>query len=159
MRRSWIALIVPVLLAAACTDPEPVTSPEPGNTSTSTTTTPATTSTPAPTAGQDFSLSFDGIDDRVLVPWDESFPTDVFTAAAWIRLPEPPARRSAIIARGEDNDSYNLSWQLFVTNDGNLQVMLEAINRTTIATPETTACLMASARRATCSSPMESGTT
>ncbi len=73
MRRSWIALIVPVLLAAACTDPEPVTSPEPGNTSTSTTTTPATTSTPAPTAGQDFSLSFDGIDDRVLVPWASHF--------------------------------------------------------------------------------------
>ncbi len=128
MRRSWIAVIVPVLLAAACSDPEPVTSPEPGNTATSTATMPATTSTPAPTAGQDFSLSFDGIDDRVLVPWDESFPTDVFTAAAWIRLPEPPARRSAIIARGEDNDSYNLSWQLFVANDGNLQVMLEAIN-------------------------------
>ncbi len=130
MRRLWI-ILVSVLLAAACsTESEPVTAPEPADTSTSSTTTPApaTVSTPAVTAGEDFALSFDGIDDRVLVPWDQSFPTDVFTAAAWIRLSDPPARRAAIIARGEDDDSYNLSWQLFVANDGNLQVMLEAAN-------------------------------
>jgi len=40
MRRSWIAVIVPVLLAAACSDPDPVKPPEPGNPATSTTTTP-----------------------------------------------------------------------------------------------------------------------
>ena len=40
MRRSWIVVIVPVLLAAACSDPEPVAPAEPGNTSTSTTTPP-----------------------------------------------------------------------------------------------------------------------
>ncbi len=136
-RRLWIVL-VPMLFTAACsTDPDPATSPEPSNanfgtatptTTTTTTTTPATNSTPAAGTGEDFFLSFDGIDDRVLVPWDQSFPTEVFTAAAWIRLPDPPARRSAIIARGEDNDSYNLSWQLFIANDGKLQVMLEATN-------------------------------
>ncbi len=40
MRRSWSVVIVPVLLAAACSDPEPVAPAEPGNTSTSTTTPP-----------------------------------------------------------------------------------------------------------------------
>ncbi len=128
MRRLGIALVVPALLAAGCsTDPDPVTSPEPGDIS-ATTTTPATTPTSAVADGEGFSLSFDGIDDRVLVPWDESFPTEVFTAAAWIRLPDSPERRSAIIARGEDDDSYNLSWQLFVASDGTLQAMLEAAN-------------------------------
>lgn len=140
--------LIPVLLAAACTsDARPLAtqSPEVASTSISagTTTTATTTTLPAATAGptvltatstttsdpvENFFLSFDGIDDRILVPWDRSFPTEVFTAAAWIRLSEPPARRSAIIARGEDNDSYNLSWQLFVANDGRLHVMLEASN-------------------------------
>ena len=38
---------------------------------------------PPPESGQDFYLQFDGADDRILVPWDASFPTEVFTAVAW----------------------------------------------------------------------------
>ena len=82
---------------------------------------------PPPESGQDFHLVFDGTDDRVLVPWDASFPTDVFTAVAWIRM-MPPGGRAAIIARGEDDNSFNLSWQLFVGSAGSLEVMLEASN-------------------------------
>jgi hypothetical protein len=69
-------------------------------------------------------LQFDGTDDRVTVPYDTTFPTEVFTASAWIKL-ALPAGRAAIIARGEDDNSFNLSWQLYVTRDGTLEVMLE----------------------------------
>lgn len=69
-------------------------------------------------------LRFDGTDDRVTVPYDTTFPTEVFTASAWIKL-ALPAGRAAIIARGEDDNSFNLSWQLYVTRDGTLEVMLE----------------------------------
>ena len=69
-------------------------------------------------------LQFDGTDDRVTVPYDASFPTEVFTASAWIKLTQP-TRRAAIIARGEDDNSFNLSWQLYVTRDGTLETMLE----------------------------------
>ena len=34
-------------------------------------------------------LEFDGRDDRVLVPYDDSFPTEVFTLAAWLKLSPP----------------------------------------------------------------------
>lgn len=69
-------------------------------------------------------LEFDGIDDRVTVPYNASFPTEVFTAGAWIKLTQP-TRRAAIIARGEDDNSFNLSWQLYVSGEGNLEIMLE----------------------------------
>ena len=69
-------------------------------------------------------LAFDGTDDRVIVPYDTSFPTEVFTAGAWIKLAQP-AGRAAIIARGEDDNSFNLSWQVYVTRDGTLETMLE----------------------------------
>ena len=85
--------------------------------------------TPLPPAASDGShLSFDGADDRVLMPWDASFPTEVFTVSASIRLAAPPPGRAAIIARGEDDESFNLSWQLFVGPEGNLEAMLEASN-------------------------------
>ncbi len=84
---------------------------------------------PPPETGQAFHLSFDGLDDRVLVPWHESFPTEVFTAVAWIRLPAPPNGRAAIIARGEDDNSFNLTWQLYVGREGELEAMLEAYLR------------------------------
>ena len=74
-----------------------------------------------PVEGQ---LCFDGVDDRVMVPYDSSFPTETFTIMAWIKLPTP-TRRAAIIARGEDNNSFNLSWQLYVSPDGLLEIMLE----------------------------------
>ena len=72
----------------------------------------------------DIALSFDGVDDRVMVPYSTSFPTEIFSLSAWIKL-VPPGHRSAIIARGEDNDSFNLSWQLFVDPSGILEIMLE----------------------------------
>ena len=81
-----------------------------------------------------FELQFDGIDDRVTVPYDASFPTEVFTASAWIKLPQP-ARRAAIIARGEDDNSFNLSWQLYVTGNGTLETMLEDANENNYCYP------------------------
>ncbi len=69
-------------------------------------------------------LRFDGSDDRVTVPYDPSFPTEIFTIGAWIKL-TPPQRRASVIARGEDDNSFNLSWQLYVLPDGTLEVMLE----------------------------------
>ena len=89
--------------------------------------TPFNPGDPPPETGQDSHLVFDGLDDRVLVPWSPSFPTDVFTAVAWIRL-TPPGRRAAIIARGEDDNSFNLSWQLYVGASGSFEAMLEASN-------------------------------
>ena len=74
-----------------------------------------------PAKGQ---LCFDGVDDRVMVPYDSSFPTETFTIMAWIKLPTP-TRRSAIIARGEDDNSFNLSWQLYVSPGVLLELMLE----------------------------------
>ncbi|MCZ6477645.1 MAG: hypothetical protein O6851_04940, partial [Gemmatimonadetes bacterium] len=68
-------------------------------------------------------LRFDGADDRVTVPYDASFPTEVFTIAAEIKL-TAPAGRAAVIARGEDDNSFNLSWQLYVVPSGNLEIML-----------------------------------
>lgn len=47
--------------------------------------------------GGDNALRFDGVDDRVTVPYDTSFPTEVFTVAAWIKLAPPPGR-AAIVA-------------------------------------------------------------
>ena len=82
---------------------------------------------PPPESGIDSHLIFDGSNDRVLVPWDASFPTEVFTAAAWIRL-TLPGGSAAIIARGEDDNSFNLSWQLYVGSDGLLRAMLEGSN-------------------------------
>jgi hypothetical protein len=81
-------------------------------------------------------LDFDGSDDRVMVPYDPSFPTEVFTAAAWIRTLPPPGR-GAIIARGEDDDSFNLVWQLYVLPDGTLQVMLEDASENNHCYPST----------------------
>ncbi len=74
-----------------------------------------------------YALDFEGSTDRVIVPYDASFPTAVFTAAAWIKTVAPQSR-AAVIARGEDDNSWNLSWQLYVRNDGTLEVMLENTN-------------------------------
>ena len=70
-------------------------------------------------------LEFDGTDDRVTVPYDDSFPTEVFSICAWIKV-APPGHRSAIIARGEDDDSWDLAWQLYLEPDGSLRLMVEA---------------------------------
>ena len=81
-------------------------------------------------------LDFDGNNDRVMVPYDPSFPTEVFTAGAWIRT-LPPQGRGAIIARGEDDDSFNLVWQLYVGPAGTLTVMLEDANEANHCYPST----------------------
>ena len=86
--------------------------------------TPAVVAPVSEGPGRPSVLRFDGSDDRVTVPYSPTFPTEVFTLGAWIKLP-PPGSRAAIIARGEDDNSFNLSWQLYVLPDGTLEVMLE----------------------------------
>ena len=81
-----------------------------------------------------FALDFDGADDRVMVPYDASFPTEVFTVSAWIKTTSTMGR-SAIIARGEDDNSWNLSWQLYVNPAGDLEIMLEDVNERNFCYP------------------------
>ena len=66
-------------------------------------------------------LSQDKIDDIINIPYASSFPTEIFTLSAWFKLNQPGGR-AAIISRGEDNDSYNLSWQLYVSSSGELKM-------------------------------------
>ncbi len=120
MQQTLVGLVVVTMVACAAEPGTVALDPDEGD--------PVIECTLPPSTGEDFYLSFDGLDDRVLVPWDASFPTEVFTAAAWIRLPAPPARRAAIIARGEDDNSFNLAWQLYVGSGGELEAMLEASN-------------------------------
>ena len=84
----------------------------------------------------DVALSFDGTNDRVTVPYDASFPTAIFTVSAWIKL-DVPGHRSAIVARGEDDDSWNLSWQLYVNGNGTFEIMLENANEQNFCYPNT----------------------
>ncbi len=79
---------------------------------------------PGASAWGDGALSFDGTNDRVTVPYDDSFPTEVFSTCAWIQA-SPPGHRAAIIARGEDDDSWDLAWQLYLEPDGSLRLMVE----------------------------------
>ena len=81
-------------------------------------------------------LAFDGVDDRVTVPYDASFPTEVFSAGAWINIVTPPAQSpGAIIARGEDDNSFDLVWQLYVTPEGNLTAMVEDLTMANFCYP------------------------
>ncbi len=70
------------------------------------------------------------------VPYDDSFPTEVFTISAWVKTLATMGR-SAIIARGEDDNSFNLSWHLYVLPDGSLQIMLEDKNEQNYCYPDT----------------------
>lgn len=74
----------------------------------------------------DHALRFDGINDRVTIPYDASFPGAVFTVAAWIRsdLPVGPSRES-IVARGEDDLTFDGPWFLMMDNQGQLVVQIE----------------------------------
>jgi hypothetical protein len=85
----------------------------------------------AQVCGPGASLEFDGTDDHVLVPYDPSFPTETFTAA-WIRTDPPgfPARRRAIIARGEDDNSWDGPWFFQIGPNGTLEVQIENIQMT-----------------------------
>jgi hypothetical protein len=66
-------------------------------------------------------LRFDGLDDCFTVPFDATFPTAVFTLAAWVRLDDGDG---GIVVRGEDNASDNLAWALLYNGEG-LAVQLE----------------------------------
>jgi hypothetical protein len=77
--------------------------------------------------GLGHALTYDGSDDRVLVPYDNSFPTGVFTACGWIKALTPMSR-GAVIARGEDDHSYDLTWALYVLHNGTFEVMIEDSN-------------------------------
>jgi len=79
-------------------------------------------------------LRFDGVNDRVAVPYDASFPIEVFTIGAEIKL-SAPTGRAAVIAHGEDDNSFNLSWQLYVVPGGNLEIMLEDSNENNFCYP------------------------
>ena len=46
-------------------------------------------------AQQGGALEFDGTDDRVTVPYDDSFPTEVFSICAWGKV-SPPGHRSSL---------------------------------------------------------------
>ena len=70
-------------------------------------TVPVVVATVAPGPGEPSVLRFDGSDDRVTVPYSPTFPTEVFSFGAWIKL-APPRGRAAIFARGEDDNSFNL---------------------------------------------------
>jgi hypothetical protein len=72
-------------------------------------------------------LEFNGLSQFVSVPYDASFPTEVFTASAWIRA-KVPNKRGAIISRGEDAITGNSSWTLLVAQSGFFEVMLEDAN-------------------------------
>ena len=128
MRQEWVVarMLGPLLMlgaVGACGGPPGATDPVIDDVVTS----PFDPGDAPPESGQDSHLVFDGLDDRVLIPWDLSFPTEVFTAVAWIRL-SPPGGRAAVIARGEDDNSFNLSWQLYVGAGGSFEAMLEASN-------------------------------
>jgi hypothetical protein len=74
-----------------------------------------------------YSLKFDGIDDRVMVPFNPSFPTEVFTVTTWVRTPGA-LRRKAIVARGEDSITGNAAWSLYMDVDGTFKLRIEDIN-------------------------------
>jgi len=75
-------------------------------------------------AQQGGALEFDGTNDRVTVPYNPSFPTEIFSISAWIKA-APPGHRAAIIARGEDDNSFDLAWHLYLEPDGSLRLMVE----------------------------------
>ena len=56
-------------------------------------TTPAVVETVSEGPGRPSVLRFDGSDDRVTVPYSPTFPTEVFTLGAWIKLPPPSSGR------------------------------------------------------------------
>ena len=109
-------------------------------------TAPSVPDTP-PTSKNASALSFDRSNDRVTVPYFASFPTEVFTIAARVQL-MPPPHRTAIPARGEDDVSLNLSWQLYLLADGTLEIMLEDSNENNMRYPSNS-CLP----RGTCDAP------
>ena len=52
-------------------------------------TVPVVVATVAPGPGEPSVLRFDGSDDRVTVPYSPTFPTEVFSFGAWIKLAPP----------------------------------------------------------------------
>ncbi|MEQ8765814.1 MAG: LamG domain-containing protein [Planctomycetota bacterium] len=82
--------------------------------------------TPALCADGGFALDFDGVNDYLQIPYREgAFPDGDLTLTAWVRMPDPAARRACIFNRGEDDSSDWGSWRLEVLPGGNLQVAFE----------------------------------
>jgi len=77
------------------------------------------------------SLCFDGIDDFVTVPYDASFPVDIFTVAAWVKCTAPTEPWAVIVSRGDDDSSDNAPWELRVRSDGTFQLAIEDRNEVT----------------------------
>jgi hypothetical protein len=73
-----------------------------------------------------YALDFSGGPCRVLVPYDSSFPTAVFSVTAWVRTPVG-ANRTTILARGEDAVNGNAAWNLYMQPDGEFTLRIEDI--------------------------------
>lgn len=69
-------------------------------------------------------LGFDGVDDRVSVPYSSAFPTTVFTVSAWVNTPLAGGIQT-VISRGEDPVTDTLSFALHVLASGVAGVQLE----------------------------------
>ena len=137
-----VPLLVALCLVGCGGDSPNPTAPDAPDTSP-----PIVPTTAPPIAGNASVLNFDGANDRVTVPYSASFPTEVFTIVARVRL-SPPGGRAAILARGEDNVSLNLSWQLYVLADGTLEIMLEEARENNMCYPSNS-CVP----RGTCDAP------
>lgn len=73
------------------------------------------------------SLAFDGIDDCVVVPFDDEFVSQSFTVSIWIRQTGPLAEeRGWVFTTGEDPNSDILAWGLNVTAAGFFEFVTEA---------------------------------
>ena len=77
--------------------------------------------------GSGHALDFSGGPYRVLVPYDSSFPTEVFSVTAWVRTPTG-TNRTTILARGEDAVTGNAAWNLYMQPDGEFRVRIEDIS-------------------------------
>ena len=124
----FVVIVLVILSCGGGDDEAPLTGPEVVETP------PVVVEPIAGGPGRSSVLRFDGSNDRVTVPYSPTFPTEEFTAGAWIRL-ATPGGRAAVIARGEDDNSFNLSWQLYVIADGTLEVMLEDVRENNYCYP------------------------
>jgi hypothetical protein len=69
-------------------------------------------------------LEFDGVDDRLVIPYDEAFPETTFSLTAWIRAYQTDQFRT-LVEYGEDDASDNAPWTLWITPDDELALNIE----------------------------------
>lgn len=73
-------------------------------------------------------LQFDGVDDRVEIPYSPALPDTQYTLTAWIKSVStgtPPYR--GIVSRGEDDMTDVLPWCLGLDRSGRLYLQIEAL--------------------------------